>query len=200
MSDRGATTRARLIEATVQVVREAGYAHATTRAIAERAGVAEGTIYRHFPDKAALFYAAILERNATVLAGLSGLAERAGQGSLADTLTDTLARLASLRRELLPLELALFTDPELATRRRLSAAALRTGELPGPPQLIADYLRAEQRLGRVRDDINAEQMAVILLAMLFGLALVPGSDGDDIDRRLLGAAVRLLVSGLRSPG
>ena len=79
MTERGITTRARLIAATVEVVREVGYAHATTRAIAQRAGVAEGTIYRHFPDKAALFFAAIFERNAALLEGLSGLADRAGQ-------------------------------------------------------------------------------------------------------------------------
>ena len=62
MSARGDRTRARLIEATTQVVAQVGYSRATTRAIADLAGVAEGTIYRHFPDKQHLFFAAVLER------------------------------------------------------------------------------------------------------------------------------------------
>ncbi len=174
--ERGATTRARLIAATVEVVREVGYAHATTRAIAQRAGVAEGTIYRHFPDKAALYFAAVLERNAAVLATLSGLADLAGQRTVEANVTESLLRLASLRAELLPLELALLTDPELAGRRRQANEVLRSGKLVGPPQLIADYLAAEQRLGRVRTDVPAERMAVVLLAMLFGMAIVSIDD------------------------
>jgi len=50
-TERGEATRVRLIEATAQVVAEVGYANASTRAIAKAAGVAEGTIYRHFPNK-----------------------------------------------------------------------------------------------------------------------------------------------------
>ena len=200
MTERGITTRARLIGATVEVVREVGYAHATTRAIAQHAGVAEGTIYRHFPDKAALFFAAVFERNSAVLEGLSGLAVRAGQDTVEATLTETLLRLASLRAELLPLELALLTDPELASRRRQAVTALRTGKLLGPPQFIADYLRAEQQLGRVRTDATAEDMAVTVLAALFGIALMSIERDDAVDADLLSRTVRVLVSGIEPKG
>jgi AcrR family transcriptional regulator len=196
MTERGTTTRARLITATVEVVREVGYAHATTRAIAQRAGVAEGTIYRHFPDKAALFFAAVFERNSALLEGLSGLADRAGERTVEATLTETLLRLASLRAELLPLELALLTDPELARRRRQAVTALRTGKLLGPPQFIADYFRAEQQLGRVRTDATAEDMAVTVLAALFGMALMSIEREDAVDGDLLSRTVRVLVSGI----
>jgi len=68
MTARGDRTQAKLIEATLAVVAEVGYARASTRAIAERAGVAEGTIYRHFADKPALFFAAALAPSAAMLA------------------------------------------------------------------------------------------------------------------------------------
>jgi AcrR family transcriptional regulator len=196
--ERGATTRARLIAATVEVVREVGYAHATTRAIAQRAGVAEGTIYRHFPDKAALYFAAVLERNAAVLGTLSGLADLAGQRTVEANVTESLLRLASLRAELLPLELALLTDPELAGRRRQANEVLRSGKLVGPPQLIADYLAAEQRLGRVRTDVPAERMAVVLLAMLFGMAIVSIDDARIERPGELAGAVALVLSGMEA--
>ena len=67
------------IAATQDVVREIGYAHATTRAIAEAAGVAEGTIYRHFPDKVALYFAAALDQDSALIAEVASLPKHAGR-------------------------------------------------------------------------------------------------------------------------
>src|SRR5450756_1132234 len=114
MSERGARTRARLIQATTDVVGQVGYARATTRAIADAAGVAEGTIYRHFPDKQHLFFAAVLERNAPVIDWVSQFPARAGQASVRENLRDALVQLGRLRADLLPLELSLRADPDLA--------------------------------------------------------------------------------------
>lgn len=48
-------TRTRLLRAGIETVEAGGYAAASVAAIAERAGLATGTLYRHFPSKAALF-------------------------------------------------------------------------------------------------------------------------------------------------
>jgi AcrR family transcriptional regulator len=197
MTDRGQATRARLIEATVAVVREVGYAHASTRAIAQAAGVAEGTIYRHFPDKAALFLAAVLESNAPVVAWVATLPARAGEDTVEANLTDAVVRLASLRDQIMPLEMAIAADPELAAHRRRTLAGA-VGSLPaGPPEAIAAYLAAEQRLGRVRADVDPRDAAVIVLAAVFGLAVGRSIEDGDPDDRQLAAAVRLFVRGLQ---
>jgi AcrR family transcriptional regulator len=52
---RGQDTRTRLLRAGVEVLEAGGYGAASVAAIAERAGVATGTLYRHFPSKAHLF-------------------------------------------------------------------------------------------------------------------------------------------------
>lgn len=52
---RGEDTRTRLLRAGGEVLESGGYAAASVAAIAERAGVATGTLYRHFPSKADLF-------------------------------------------------------------------------------------------------------------------------------------------------
>lgn len=52
---RGDATRARLLDAAVELLEEGGYAAAPVAAIAERSGVATGALYRHFPSKAELF-------------------------------------------------------------------------------------------------------------------------------------------------
>ena len=198
MTGRGDATRAKLIDATLRVVREVGYARATTRAIAEAAGVAEGTIYRHFPTKPALFVAAVMERNAPLVEWAARLPGRAGTGTVTANLVECLSRLSGLRDEMLPLELAMLTDPELAAQR-VSALASRPGGIPaGPPEFIADYLAAEQRLGRVRPDMDARAAAVVLLVTLFGLSLRPPYAGADPD--LLQAAVELFVDGIAPRG
>ena len=209
---RGSATRARLLAAARDVVAEVGYAHATTKAIAAAAGVAEGTIYRHFPDKHALFLAAVVDANQPVITWMTGLPERAGQATLASNLSETLTRLASLRQHMMPLELAMLTDPELVARRQAGIAALHTGDLatavaglpePNPPALLAQYLSAEQARGRVRPDVDPIRAAVTILATLMGLAIMPAQDpphdpsDDPIAAALLETAADILAKGLQ---
>lgn len=195
MTQRGDRTRARLIEATLAVVGEGGYARASTRAIAQRAGVAEGTIYRHFPDKTALFFAAALEPNEAMLEWIGGLPTRAGTRSVEANLAEALGRLAELQERVFPLEVAIQADPELAALRR---SALSVGDpLPGgPPEAIAAYLAAERDLGRVRLDVEPADAALVLLATLFGLAMTASALGTGVDGDRIRSAVRLLAQGL----
>jgi AcrR family transcriptional regulator len=176
-------------------VADVGYPHASTRAIASAAGVAEGTIYRHFPDKASLFFAAALEPSAAVLQGLTDLPAQAGQRTVTENLVDALVRLAELQDRVIPLEIAVLSDPELAAQRRAAAAAAG-GILVGPPQAISAYLREEQRLGRIRPELDPEEVAVLLLAMLFGLAVTTNMTGRAVDGARIGAAVTTFVEGI----
>ena len=50
-----APTRHRLMRSAQELIEEGGYGAASVVAIAERAGVAAGTLYRHFPSKQELF-------------------------------------------------------------------------------------------------------------------------------------------------
>jgi AcrR family transcriptional regulator len=50
-----APTRQRLLDATTELLAEGGYAAATVAALTARAGVASGTLYRHFVSKEELF-------------------------------------------------------------------------------------------------------------------------------------------------
>ncbi len=197
MTQRGEATRARLIEATRAVVGEVGYAHASTRAIAQAAGVAEGTIYRHFPDKASLFFATLLESNSPVIEWVTALPDRAGRGTVEENLADAAAQLASLRDQILPLELAIAADPELAAHRRKVMAAAGPSLPPGPPEAVSEYLAAEQRLGRIRGDIDPREAARILLAVLFALGTMPAVGDDSRGPDSVASAVRLIVRGFQ---
>ena len=50
-----AEARERIVSAALAQVSEGGYASASVQAVAARAGVATGSVYRHFPSKAELF-------------------------------------------------------------------------------------------------------------------------------------------------
>lgn len=63
-------SRTRLVDAARELFAERGYAATTTRAIADRAGVNEVTLFRRFGSKAALLHALVDDISATV-AGLT---------------------------------------------------------------------------------------------------------------------------------
>jgi TetR/AcrR family transcriptional regulator, repressor of fatR-cypB operon len=80
--ERTVTTRDALMDAALSVFTEHTYAGSIVPMVAERAGVAVGTMYRHFPSKQALGNAVyqhwkglLLERLAVPSAGLSTRAE-----------------------------------------------------------------------------------------------------------------------------
>jgi AcrR family transcriptional regulator len=52
---RRAATRERVVAAARELIARGGYGEAQVAAVAARAGVATGTVYRHFPSKADLF-------------------------------------------------------------------------------------------------------------------------------------------------
>jgi AcrR family transcriptional regulator len=200
MQQRSRHTQAALIRATTELVAEAGYHGATTKAIAERAGVSEGTIYRHFPDKKALFAAAVLAGQREVTEWMEQLPGRAGSAPVVDLLAETLTQLSLLREAVLPLEEAsprVMRPAADLSREELVVALRATG---GPPLLLADFLAAEQRLGRVRSDVDPSRTAVMVLAAFLGVQTSPlaGSQGlDEDDVRLF---ADLICSGLATEG
>lgn len=188
---RGERTRARLVEAARELVVEGGYAQATTRAISQRAGVSEATIYRHFPDKRALFVTALIEDDEQIGAWLEELPDLAGTGDVATHLSQSLVRLAGLRAAMAPIERALREDPDGSG----PTGPVDLEQVGGPPAQLVAYLAAERDLGRIRSDVDPEQVVLLLLAMLGGLAAAPPPVVARIDE-LIVEGVRHLVRGI----
>ena len=194
MTTRGDRTRAKLIKATLSVVTEVGYAKTSTRAIATKAKVAEGTLYRHFPDKMSLFFAAALEPSEAVLEWVEGLPTKAGKRTVEGNLVDALFQLSSLQERVLPLEIAIQNDPELAAFRR-SSLAKSGGVLAGPPEALVAYLEAEQSLGRLSKAVRPRAAALTLLAALLGVGMMSAAHGGRIQRSDIVELVKMFVHG-----
>jgi AcrR family transcriptional regulator len=71
----GGGTRERLVESALQILEEAGYAGASVQAIADRAGVSAGALYRHFPSKAEMFVEVFRDASRRDLAAIDVAAE-----------------------------------------------------------------------------------------------------------------------------
>jgi AcrR family transcriptional regulator/predicted DNA-binding transcriptional regulator AlpA len=92
LAELGADTRCRVVEVAIELFSTEGYADVTMSHIASAAGVAKGSVYRHFPSKEALFTAVVEDlvadtalRFATAvrdLGGPEGLAHDPGKAAV----------------------------------------------------------------------------------------------------------------------
>jgi AcrR family transcriptional regulator len=166
---RGTDTRQALIDAALEVFLQRGFARATTREIARTAGVAEGTIYRHFADKHALFHEVFLSLAVGIGDALRRLPERAGQGTVRDNLEYLFALVGNMQAHLSSLMASIWADPELSRSfdAHVRETALGGFERPEPVAMVAEYIRAEQELGRIRGDIDAMEAAATVVSVPF---------------------------------
>jgi AcrR family transcriptional regulator len=72
---RKAAIRRRIVDAARDLIARGGYAEAQVAAVAERAGVATGTVYRHFPSKAELFAEVFREASQREVDAMAAAAE-----------------------------------------------------------------------------------------------------------------------------
>ena len=169
---RSAATRQALMDAASRVFQQRGFARATTREIAATAGVAEGTIYRHFADKHALFREVFFAAVGSMGEELRRLPERAGDGTVRGNLEYLFGLLGTLQERSAPLMASMSADPELASSFAAHVAdnALEGFDLSTPAAPVAAYIRAEQRLGRIRADVDAVEAAAVVVALPFARA------------------------------
>lgn len=170
MTQRGDATRQQLIDAAADVFTERGYAGATTKEIARRAEVSEGTIYRHFADKRELFGAVFANRNASDFEAVTALPALAGAKTVRENLLFLIEAIQDVEREVAPLRAAAFSDGELAAAlvaAPSAGAAGAAGAAVGPLDPLTRYLEAEQRLGRIRADVDCAAAAFALFAIPF---------------------------------
>jgi AcrR family transcriptional regulator len=186
-------TRERIVIAAHDLIARGGYREAQVAAVAERAGSATGTLYRHFPSKADLF-AEVFRRASQREVDATRAAGQAGGPRATDKLAaavETFARRALRGRRLAWALLAEPVDPaveaeRLAFRRAYAAVfeeILRDGlaarELP--PQNVA--LTAAAMVGALGEalvgplspvaaDVDADALVADLVA--FSLRAVTG--------------------------
>jgi AcrR family transcriptional regulator len=185
-----AETRARVLRSAHELIAAGGYRAAAVAAVAERAGVATGTVYRHFPGKAELFAevfrrASQREVDAVLAAGAGGepVRERVARAA------ETFARRALRGRRLAWALIAEPVDPLVEAERLRYRRAYR------------DAFAAVLQEGIDRGELPPHHVGLTAAALVGALAealvgpLAPTSpdvDPDALIADLVGFCVRAL--------
>jgi AcrR family transcriptional regulator len=162
--------RDRILESAERVIRHRGLAGSTTRQIAEAARCSEGTLYRYFSSKEDLFLAVLTERMPGFTPALRDLPGQAGKETVRQNLESVTVAGVAFFGASIPVAMSVFAEPRLLARHRAWMQKADSGPHRGAA-LLADYLREEQRLGRVRPTLDPQAAAALLLGACYVRAL-----------------------------
>lgn len=181
---------------------DGGLSAVTTQSVARAAGMAEGTIYRHFGSRDELVESAIRERFPRDFEKIAReLADRAGEGDVVTNLRDFIAAVMPLYKVIAPTVGMLAAHPSLATKHYEMLST--HGRCPRYYQsLVETYFTAEQQLGRVRRDIDPKAAAGLVLGICFHRALLVQLFGEDpnglADTEMPAAVAAVLSQGVKN--
>lgn len=163
--------RSELIDAAARLLRTRGVAALTTREIAREAGCSDGALYTHFPTKSDLLVAVCEERLPNLRGEIGDLVSRVGSSTVERNLEAIIRVTQAFMAELIPLTNAVASDAELRTRHRQHFAG---GVIPPRRTIdaLADYIAAEQRIGRVDPRASPRVFASMLTGACFAEASV----------------------------
>ena len=169
-------TRQYILEAAERMIQTRGLARLTNKEIAEAAGCAEATLYKHFETKEALILAAIEENLPDFLTVVRE--DRIGERSIEANMQ--FIALAAIRyyRKLVPLTTALFADIDLLAHFRNWMQEHKGGPL-SIYEVVAKYVAGEQRLGRLKPEIEPFSFAALLLGACHQYVYVQYFQGHD---------------------
>jgi AcrR family transcriptional regulator len=185
-----AERRAHILEAAARCFAREGFHRATLQHIVREAGLSPGAIYRYFSSKEEIVAAIASGRHAAERDLLRGTAaERGALPGVAELARAFLGRLGRpAEREWRRVTVQLWSE---ALRNPRVMRVVRSG-LDGPLRRLTALLRAGQRDGSVRRDVDAAATARVAAAVFEGLVLQQAWEPRlDVDR-FVRAAVRLL--------
>jgi AcrR family transcriptional regulator len=159
-----------IVVAAMEQLAEHGYAGCSVAAVAERAGIAVGTVYRHFPTKAELVVRVFRQVVSREVEAVRAASEQPG---------DATGRVV-----------AVF---ETFAARALKAPRLAYALLAEPVDALIDAERLEFR--RAFRDVVAEHVADGVRA-----GVLPAQDAKITAAALVGAAAEVLIGPLTSGG
>ncbi|GAA2103907.1 TetR/AcrR family transcriptional regulator [Actinomadura alba] len=184
-------SRERILSAALALVAEQGYAGCSVAAVADRAGIATGSVYRHFPAKALLFadvFRTVSQREADALASAAERAPGGARARIAAMIETFAGRALRAPRQAYAL-LAEPVDPAVDAERlifrrlhhtlfaRVIADGVAAGELP--PQDV---------------EVSAAALVGAVGEALVG-PLAAGSAGPDTIPALIAFAQRAVGAG-----
>ncbi len=186
-------TRQRIITAALGLFGQVGYTRATTRGIAEAAGVNEVTLFRHFGSKKNLLMACMQEFNR------SGFTASFESG-LSSSYPEDILHMARLQMEdtRANMDLLRVILCDARTVPELREAVLAGGR--GNMAHLSDYFQRQIDAGMVRGDLPAESLALAFDSLFSTSMIIEGMLQEGFapalaSQKLLQSLVELFVRG-----
>lgn len=162
--------RQRIVAATLDCMREHGVRATTTKLVASKAGVSQGSIYNHFTNRSELIVEAFMVATEGIRDHAEGLTHLVGANTVEENLVTLMNEVIGFFREVTPIVGSILGDPELRSW-------FTQGEISNPsggaltPMIgvneVASYFEAEHQLGRIPEP----HPWPVLAAMLIGSCL-----------------------------
>jgi AcrR family transcriptional regulator len=189
---KGAQTRRSILDAAIERFGRDGYRATSVADIARDAGVGGTVAYSYFPNKEALFLAAVDEDAAAVidegfLRVLDDPAIEDWQSRLIVTLVEAVDRHPLARRLLAGLE------PEVTVR------VLDIPALAEVRKVAADRLRTDQLAGAVRTDIDPDRIADGLVSIVLSILMSVVQLGPDVASQRAPEVLAVIAAALEPP-
>ena len=189
LAGKGARTRQNLLDAAIAQFSTLGFRGSSVPAIARSVGITAGAVYAYFPSKQALFEAAVdADVAGLILDALPDVLEGAFDGDFAEVFRRLLRALPAH-----PLARRLLSGEESGLAERLvllpSEVRLQKG--------ISMALRRGQAGGTVRTDIDVDEMAAGLEAVVVALLISMLQAGAAIDAPTSRAVLSVLDASIR---
>lgn len=158
--------RDRIIRGALECMREHGVRSTTTKTVARRAGVSEGSIYNHFANRSELIVDAFVVATQEIRHHAEGLDRLVGENTVEENLVSLIEAVIDFFRDVAPIVGSVLGDPELRS-------LFTGGEVPDPKGgpltpltgvvEVSAYLEQEHALGRLPDRGSWPVVAAMLI-------------------------------------
>jgi len=190
--------RDHILDAAHRVIVRDGLAKTSTRAIAEEATVANGTLYNYFADRNQLVAETMLRRVKVLSAPLHEFPSWAGSGIVSDNLRCIAVLWGDMLDRFVPL-FAAASDGELLDAIRQTMASAHDSSGPFAINPIEAYLAAEQALGRVAADADCGAASSLVLSLCHERAFLHYFLGKAGGRSSIARQIDFIARSISSP-
>jgi AcrR family transcriptional regulator len=190
--------RSEILRAAEKLMHARGLSGVTTRQISKEVGCSEGALYVHFKGRLELLLAMLEESLPDMLGPLQTLRESVGRSAPHANMAAALLGIFKFHRRVVAGTAGLFAEPELLEAYRKSLA--RQGKGPHLSMAaIADYIVAEQELGRIDSGVDAKLAAYLLMSSSFFSAFMEKFSGKTVQPSWDQFAKRLVATVAPQP-
>lgn len=169
--------RGEILEAGLAVFAEKGYDRGSMRDIAERVGVSEPALYRHFAGKEELFLTLVRLTASTIVDQVARALESIGPSPGQDALREVLEERVRVARSYFPVLRTLLI--ECLRRPQFLAAWRDEVAIPLSGRVQDMIARGDESFGRASDEEDRRQRARLLIAMFLGYQVTSLAFAED---------------------